>query len=252
MMKKLTLRFSALTMALLLLFASAMMVSAATTGALDDGAQLFSAAQTADLQQRLDAASQKTGWQFIIRTSNDGVEADDMDDHYDSYFASRSYSADAIMLVIDNASSNRVILSYGDVKSYFKGDTGRYDTIKSAMKPYLSSGDYYTAACVFIDKASAVKDLGKPNMLVQSLKKTGPFAGIAGVIVGVIVFFVTKSKYKNMGKSGTYDLASNSKVNLNSVEDTFVTQHTTVRTIQKNNDHGSSSPSSDGHSSGTF
>ena len=251
MMKKLTLRLTAMTFAVLLLFASVMMASAAT-GTLDDSAMIFTTAQAADLQKRLDEASQKTGWQFIIHTSNDGVDSDSMESHYDKYFESRSYNADAIMLVIDKASNNRIILSYGDVKSFFKGDTGRYDTIKSAMKPYLSSGDYYTAACVFIDKASGVYDMGKPNLFTQSLKKTGIFAGIAGVIAGLAFFFVNKSRYKNMGKSGTYDLASNSKVDLNDVEDTFVTQHTTVRTIQKDNDHDSSSPSSDGHSSGTF
>ena len=251
MMKKLSLRFTALTFAVLLLFASVMMASAAT-GTLDDGAQLFTAAQQSDLQQRLNAASEKTGWQFIIHTANDGVSSGSMESHYDSYYASHSYSADAIMLVIDKASDNRIILSYGDVKSYFKGDTGRYDTIKSAMKPYLSSGDYYTAAQVFIEKASGVSSMGKPNMFVQSLKKVGPFAGIAGVIAAVAFFFVNRSRYKNMGKSGTYDLASNSRVDLNEVEDTFVTQHTTVRTIQRDNDHDSSSPSSDGHSSGTF
>ena len=95
--------------------------------------------------------------------------------------------------------------------------------------------------------------MGKTNILLISLKKIGPFAGIAGVIIAVAFFFITKSRYKNMGKSGTYDLASNSKVDLDEVEDTFVTQHTTVRTIKSDNDSGSgSSNHSDGSGSRAF
>ena len=221
------------------------------TYALTDDAGLFSEAEAATLQQRLDEAGKATGWQFIVHTSNDGVSSNDMTNHYDSYYNSQAFQKDAIMLVFDNASNNRIILTYGGVKDYFKGDAARYDDIKSAMKPYLNSGDNLNAALTFVDKAQAVYKMGKTNAFLLSLKKVGPFSGIAGVIIGVIFFFITKSRYKNMGKSGTYDLAANSKVDLQDVEDTFVTQHTTVRTIEKNND-SDSSPSSDGHSSGSF
>ena len=53
-----------------------------------------------------------------------------------------------------------------------------------------------------------------------------------------------------------YDLASNSSVDLQEVEDTFVTQHTTVRTIQRESSGssggGGSSHSGGGNSSGGF
>ena len=74
------------------------------------------------------------------------------------------------------------------------------------------------------------------------------------LIRSVIFFFVNKSRYKNMGKSGTYDLAANSSVDLKEQQDDFVTQHTTVRTIERSS--GSSGGSSDGggstHGGGDF
>ena len=96
--------------------------------------------------------------------------------------------------------------------------------------------------------------MGKPVLFLESLKSFGVIAGLIGVAAGVIFFFVTKSRYKNMGKSGTYDLAANSSANLEDVEDTFVTQHTTVRTIQKSSSGGGSSggSTSSGHASRDF
>lgn len=250
MMKKLSVSVTALSAAMLLMFASVFMAFAATA-VLDDSAAVFSSEQQADLTSMMNAACDKTGWQFIIHTSNDGVSSDDMVSHYDSYYSSHGYENNAIMLVIDMGTNNRQILSYGEVKDYFKSDSSRYDDIKSAMKSYLNNGDMYGASKVFIQKAQDVYAMGKTNKLVLVLKKYGVIIGLVSIAVGVIMFFVVKSKYKNMGKSGTYDLSANSSVDLREAQDDYVTQHTTVRTIQRESNDSSSS-SSDGHSSGTF
>ena len=249
MMKKGSLRISAIALAALLVCASLFSVFAATYS-IEDGASVFTQEQIDDLAAKLDAAVAKTGWEFIIYASNDGTDSDDMESHYDRYYAQGGFESNAIMLVIDKASDNRIILSYGEVKDYFAGAGERYDEIKSAMKPYLNSGDYYEAAKVFIEKASDVQTMGKPNKIVMVLQKFGWIIGIIAVAAGVVFFFVNRSRYKNLGKSGTYDLAANSDVDLRESEDVFVNQYTTVRTIREDND--SSSPSSDGHSSGTF
>ncbi len=132
-------------------------------GALKDNAKLFSAEQTEQLQQQLDTASAQTGWQFIIHTSEDNVASEDMQTTYDNYFASHPFAFDSIMLVIDNASNNRIILSYGDVPDYFNDGGERYNAIIDAMRPSLSSGDLFRASEIFIEKASAVHDMGKPK-----------------------------------------------------------------------------------------
>ena len=255
MMKKVSLRISALALALMLLLASVMIVSAAPSGVLSDEAGIFNSAQAADLQQKLDEASAKTGWQFIIHTTNRTFTNSQIESYADSFYNSGNFDKNAIIFVIgydseDSTRYKRIMRMKGEVKDYFKNDDSRYESIISAI---TSSSDMYYGSLAFISKATAVYDMGKTNAFVQSLKKFGIFAGLAGAGAGVATFFVTKSRYKNMGKSGTYDLAANSKVDLNDVEDTFVTQHTTVRTIQKdNNSSGGSSNHSDGSGSRAF
>lgn len=257
MMKKLSLRLSAAAFALLIFCASTLtgFASVTTSYAIDDEAYVFDEAQTADLEAKMKEASDKTGWQFIVHTSYNGVYSDDMESYYDRYFESQDYQKNAIMLVIDRLSDNRIILSYGDVQGYFANDTSRYDDIKAAMKPYLNSDDMYGATLVFIEKAAAVQDMGKTVKILLVLQKFGIIIGIVAIVAGLLVFFITKSRYKNMGKAGTYDLAANSSVKLEEEEDQFVTQHTTVRTIKSNSSSGGSSgggSSKSGHSSGTF
>ena len=257
MMKKLSLRFSAAAFALLIFCASTLtgFASVTTSYALDDTAYVFDEAQTADLEAKMQEASDKTGWQFVVHTSYNGVYKDDMQSYYDRYFKSQDYQKNAIMLVIDIGSGNRTIQAYGNAESYFANDTSRYDNIKDAMKPYLNSGDMYNATLVFIEKAIAVHDMGKTVKILLVLQKFGIIIGIVAIVAGLLVFFITKSRYKNTGKSGTYDLAANSSVNLEEAEDQFVTQHTTVRTIKTNSNSGGSSggdSSKNGHSSGTF
>ena len=82
------------------------------------------------------------------------------------------------------------------------------------------------------------------------LKRYGWIFGIVAVAAGVIFFAVNNHRYKNLGKSGTYDLAANSKVDLNEVQDDFVTQHTSVRVIRTESSGGGSSGSSGGSSHG--
>ena len=257
MMKKMTTRISALTIAVLLVFASFFgafaaedslnesivegedsqsgivvsddgsdLTSAAaeytgvsvveSTHALTDSAKIFGDdAKREELLTKMQEAGKKTGWQFIIYTTDQGVSSEKIESCADNFYKNGSFQKNAILLV--------------------------------------NSGDMYGASKAFVSKSVDIYSMGKTNILLISLKKIGPFAGIAGVIIAVAFFFITKSRYKNMGKSGTYDLASNSKVDLDEVEDTFVTQHTTVRTIKSDNDSGSgSSNHSDGSGSRAF
>ena len=206
-----------------------------------------------ELLTKMQEAGKKTGWQFIIYTTDQGVSSEKIESCADNFYKNGSFQKNAILLVIDSKSNTRIIRNKGEVKDYFAHDDSRMESIISEMKPYLNSGDMYGASKAFVSKSVDIYSMGKTNILLISLKKIGPFAGIAGVIIAVVFFFITKSRYKNMGKSGTYDLASNSKVDLDEVEDTFVTQHTTVRTIKSDNDSGSgSSNHSDGSGSRAF
>ena len=257
MIKKVSVRAAALLFALFLLCAATLPVFAEVTDAyaITDDASVFDASQTQNLAARLKEAGEKTGWQFIVHTSNDGISSDEaLERHYNNYYDRQGFKYDAIMLVIDRGSNKRDILVYGDVREYFK-DKSRYESIKNAMRPYLNQDDMYSATLQFIDKAVEVHGMGKTSAFLLSLKKFGWIAGIAGAVVGVIFFLVNRSRYKNMGKAGTYDLTSNSKVDLHEVQDDYVTQHTTVRVIRtesSSSSGGGSSHSGGGNSSGGF
>ena len=257
MIKKVSIRAAALLFALFLISAAVLPVFAEVTDAyaLTDDASVFDAAQTQTLTAQLKEAGEKTGWQFIVHTSNDGIYSDkDLERHYNNYYDRQGFKYDAIMLVIDRGSNKRDILVYGDVRDYFK-DKSRYDVIKNAMRPYLNQDDMFGATQQFIAKAVEVHDMGKTSPILLSLKKFGWIAGIAGAVAGLIFFLVNRSRYKNMGKAGTYDLAANSSVDLYEVQDDYVTQHTTVRVIRtesSSSSGGSSSHSGGGNSSGGF
>lgn len=256
MIKKISIRAAALLFALFLISAAVLPVFAAVTDtyALTDDASVFNESQTQTLTGQLNEAGSTTGWQFIVHTSNDGIVSDSsLESHYNNYYDRMGFKYDAIMLVIDRGSNKRDILVYGEVRDYFK-DKSRYDIIKNAMRPYLDQDDMFGATQQFIAKAVEVHDMGKTSAILLSLKKFGWIAGIAGAVAGLIFFLVNRSRYKNMGKAGTYDLAANSSVDLVEVQDDYVTQHTTVRVIRTESSHsgGSSSHSGGGNSSGGF
>ena len=85
MIKKTSLRISALGLALLLLFAAAFTVVAASAGVVDDSAGVFSAAQRDELKSRFDRTADKTGWQMIVYTSTRGIGSN-LNDYYKGHF----------------------------------------------------------------------------------------------------------------------------------------------------------------------
>ncbi len=252
MIKKTAFKISVLAIALMLILASAMMVSAASAK-MDDAANYFTNTdQYASVQQKLEEASEKTGWNMVFHSVANGYTGDNLKNYGDDYLNRNGLSDNAFLYVYDTQSGKSKLLTAGEVDKYFN-NTNRLDDVVDKLEVYTTQGDIAGAVMKFADEAVAVHDMGKPVLFVESLKHYGIFAGLAGVAAGLIVFFITKSRYKNMGKSGTYDLDANSNVNLDDVEDTFVTQHTTVRTIQKDSDSGSSGGStSSGHASRDF
>ena len=175
--KKLTLLIMVFSIILLVLGAIAISVAvsqrkaaAPKSGALKDDALVFTAAQSTELRQKLDEASRETDWQLIIHTSKDGVTADNAAEHYNNYYADRDFADDAIMLAIDNTSGEHVILSYGTAMRYFQNGSENYQTLISAVKPYLDNGEIYEASKVFIDRVVAIHQAGEPTTAESSVQ----------------------------------------------------------------------------------
>lgn len=241
MIKKASVRVCAPLLALMLIAASLMTAFADIQSHMDDTAPVFTnPEQYSSIESKLEQSSEKTGWNILVYTINKGVSGDELTRCATDYVKSNGLTDNALLLIIDKKSNKMRALTQGKVDAYFD-KTDRLDDMMDNIKPYKDSGDYSGAAKKFADEAVAVYEMGKPILILESLKHFGVIAGLIGVAAGVAFFFFTKSRYKNMGKSGTYDLAANSSANLDDVEDTFVTQHTTVRTIQKDNNSGSGS-----------
>jgi uncharacterized membrane protein YgcG len=214
----------------------------------------------------METAASKTNWQIIVHTDTYGVSADDMTAHYDNYYYSdKTFKTDAVMLVFDTGSGNRIILTYGKAQNYFNNSV--LNDVKSAMKPYLDSGDNIGAAKAFVDQMESAKSAGyaeddsnsnssttteKRNPFLTSLSRWWIYLLIALAVFGIFIL-VNRSRYKNMGKSGTYDLSKNSQLRLTDQQDVIIDRHTTYTTINTSSgSSGSSGGSSSGHSSGAF
>lgn len=255
MIKKASVRVCAALLALMLIAASLMTAFADIQSHMDDTAAVFTnPEQYSSIESKLEQSSEKTGWNILFHSVSKGYKGDSLKNYADNYLNQNGLSGNALLYVYDSVSKKSKILTAGEVDKYFD-HTDRLDDMVDKLEPYTKKGDIAGAVMKFGDEAVAVYNMGKPVLFVESLKHFGVIAGLIGVAAGVIFFFVTKSRYKNMGKSGTYDLAANSSANLEDVEDTFVTQHTTVRTIQKSNSSGGGSSggsTSSGHASRDF
>lgn len=259
-------RFSAI-LCVIVMLACSIAVSAAQP-VLVDLASIFDESQSEAITDKLEALSSKTGWSIVVYTSLNGVDADDMDYYYNELYDSQNYGEDGVMFVIDKESNNRIIITKGEAMYYFSDE--RMDEIKSELRPYLVDDDYFGAVNTFIDVTEQYYDSGKPSgddfsNIYYSQGKDKSFLGyvktylwafiavplVSGAIAVIIVVF----RYKNNGKSNTYDLHQNSTLSLTEKQDVFLTKHISVTRIPDNNNRsgGSSGRSTSTHgSSGSF
>ena len=231
--------------------------------ALIDEANIFTDEQMTSLCDKLSAAGSKTDWQLAVVTTNDNVSSSRMDKYYNNYYDNNRnvFEADCVMFVIDNASSNRIILTHGTAESYFTDE--RLTEMKSALKPSLASGDMVSAVQIFADTSVSFYEQGIPSdghhsnhvegkseeQLASEREKKSNLAG-GGIFAGVNV-----GRYKYNGKSGTYNLKENSSMNLLDKQDEFLGSHTsyTVISSSSSGSGGSSSGGGSSHgSSGSF
>ena len=198
-----------------------------------------------------------------------------MDSHYNKlYDNNRNYfESDCVMFVIDNASGNRIILTHGETESYFSDQ--RMNEMKSALKPYLQSGDMLNACYTFADKTQEFYDAGIPsngsydnhvegtetadqklkreNKFLYVLTKWGWLMGLIALAAGGIFAGVNVGRYKFNGKSGTYNLKENSSMKLLDSQDQFLHKSTTSTVISSGSSSSGSSGGSSSHgSSGSF
>lgn len=271
-MIKLTKRCSALIAAMLIMLCTTATVFAESTQKLIDDAELFSSTEASDLTEQLESFSAESGWDVVVYTNYNSVSSDDMEYYYNEYYDDQGFgigdNKSGVIFVIDMGSENRVINTKGDAMYYF--DDARMGEIKSALKPYLLEYDYYGATQTFINYTKQYYESGMTedgeytnvkinekadNPALYVIKHYGIVIALIALGISALVVVFIKSRYKNHGKEGTYDLNENSKALISQREDVFLHKSVTVTTTSSSSDSssggGGSSSSSHG-SSGSF
>ena len=258
-MMKLAKRVSTLVCVVLLTFCTSVAVFAQGNYDLIDDAYLFTYEETSEIEQELSDLSAETGWHIVVYTNYNSVESDDMDYEYNNYYDEQGFGEDGVLFVIDRGYDNRIIITKGDAMYYFSDE--RMTDIKSQLKPYLVDEDWYGATLKFIECTEDYYTRGVPegegttniyieeNLFIYTLKNYGIIIGIVAIAIAALSVVFVHLRYKNHGKQGTYDLKSNSNVNLTDRQDIFLHKTVTVHTESSSSSGGGRSGGGGGRSS---
>lgn len=122
-----------------------------------DEADLLTASEEADLQDKIDALIDEHAFDFVIVYVDD-IGASTPRAYADDYFDYNGYGCgsgrDGILLLVSMAERDWYISTSGSGIACFSDTT--LDSIADDFVPYLSNGDYYDAACEFLTVAEAV------------------------------------------------------------------------------------------------
>lgn len=242
-------RISAVMVALIMVMCTS--VSAFAQGSkLIDEAYLLSSSEATDIEAQLENASLQTGWDIVIYTNDNYVSSSDMEDYCNNYYDNSSFGYSGVMLTVDMGSREMFVFTKGDAMEYFTDQ--RVDEILDDIVYYLSDDEYVSVCEAFINDVLLFYNEGVPeygdndnvdiapedsydyenvNPFIRVLKEYGIIIGLVSVVVAVLAVVFVYLRYKNHGKSGTYDLEANSTTNLTQREDIFVTKSVSVTTI---------------------
>lgn len=264
MIAKTAKRLSALAFALMLIFGSVTVCFAQSVTnsqySIEDSKNLLTENEFEQAKQKLEDASKKTGWQFIVFLDPEKVVFNDsLKDYYEeNYYNKKDFSKNSVVLVINAALNKGTFFANGDASAYV--DDGRINEAGVKLRADLNDQNFSGAIGDFADKmvkfhdtptAEAEKRDGKLGYVLKHY--WWAFALIA-LIAGGATFGITAGKYKYNGKYNTYNLSENSQTNLSEKQDIFVTKHTTSRVIQQSSSSSGSggSGSSGGSRGGDF
>lgn len=275
-MMKIAKRFSALFCVMMLVLCASIPAFAEefdgdTSGTykLVDDADLLSYDEELQLTDKLVETASETGWNVIVYTNHNGVEAYEMKEFCRDYYKANidgvgSY-ASGVMLNIDMSSREMYIFTYEGAMDYFTDY--RLDAVLDEVQDYLIDGDYYSAVEVFILTAKDyyydgidiydstenlyagdTDNLSILERFIYVLKEYGIIIAVVAIVIGVLSVVFTALRYKNHGKEGTYDLRANSSTNLYEKQDVFLHKSVSVTTVSSSSSSSGGSRSSGGGS----
>ena len=238
--------------------------SAESTQKLTDDADILYYFQEDAIEENLNECTQKTGWDTVIYTNNNGISSYRMEDYCNDYFDNHDYGCgddkSGVLLTIDMNSREMYIITKGEAMYYFSDS--RMDDLLDSVQYELSDGDYKGACDEFVETVEYYYNIGKDTGSdaaynnVEIAESTRTFAErvskclmmgsaflLFGILLGAVIGLGIRHSYKKNGKGENYDLARNSSLNLTESYDQFLYKNVTSVSMS------SSSSSHGGHSS---
>ncbi|MBP5167043.1 MAG: TPM domain-containing protein [Oscillospiraceae bacterium] len=217
-----------------------------------DGADIFTDAEEDDLAGRIAEMGERLGNDFVIVTVNDTGRLSHME-YADDFFDYNGYGLgpdyDGMLLLICMNSQHRGwwISTYAECFDRFWDRD--IDDLGEAIKPYLSAGEYYRAAEVYLDGVEEV--FARPADYHTQLQKRESVRGailpalIVALIAALIVIAVLRGKMKTVRTAGSAaGYMVKDSFYLRRQSDTFLHSHVTKTRKQSSSSSGHSSHSS--------
>ncbi len=210
-----------------------------------DNANLMTADEVIDLNEKANALSEEYKMDIVILTA-DNLEGKSTSEFADDYFDYSGFGVganyDGILFLIDMDNRIPYISTTGIAIRYFTDQ--RIDSIlDQSYDSGLPEGDYYGAAMGFLDGAEYYLERGIPSDQYnepESIPKENKLtitdiivSLIGGLGVGGTFVLSTRSKYRFRKKANPYSYKSNSIVNFHSNQDRLINSFTTHRIIPK-------------------
>ena len=246
MVKKLTAALAALALTVML----AVPCFAAEQRVFDE-AGLFSETEKEELEQRIAELRDEYKYDFVILTSENVQYSDSdseaeqystayADDFYDQNGFGYGENKDGFLFFIDMSNRMPTISTCGKMIDIV--NDARLEALLDASYNGLGSGDY-AGACLDVlallekDVKAGVEEgqyeydagtgehLTSPHLKLETREIA--YGALGGLAAALIFVFVTKSRYSLKNSTYHYDYASNSAVDLDDTEDTYITTHIT-------------------------
>ncbi len=227
-----------IVLAILLLIASLLVSILATTKiyaastTVYDEADVLEDYEISDLTTQAEDASEVTGWNIILATTDDTGGRTTMayaDDIYDEAFG---INTDGISIVVDLDNRNYYISTSGNAINTISGD--RIERVLDAGYEDVKDGYYADALSAMLKKAVQYKVNEKPHL------SSGDFV-LASVIAAGVFFAVvgiTAGRYHLKWGTYSYDYHKEGKVQVTSKEDQFVNEVVTHHRIHTESSGG--------------
>lgn len=242
-----TRKMISLTISLLLLCCISLGVCAqAEEIAIYDEVNLLNQNDELALNETLLDIGQRYGTQLVILAMNS--QGTDIDQAADALFDGMEFGygddRSCVMLLIFMDTRKVCVFSNNSLEEAARND------VRTAITPYLSSGEYVEAFEAFADKCEYYLE-GQKNGFSFAFGKNLLICLVIGVIVGTIVALILKGQLKSVRQQNKADVyVKPGSMQLTTANDFFL--YRTVTRTKKASSNSSGGGSSRGSSSGSF